>query len=96
MERRYHVYILTNRHHTVLYTGVTGNLLQRVFEHRSKTLPGFTKQYNVDKLVFYEEAADATSAIGREKQIKGGSRQKKLALITAMNPGSRDLYDDLL
>ena len=50
----------------------------------------------MDKLVFYEESADATSAIGREKQIKGGSRQKKLALITAMNPGWRDLYDDLL
>ena len=77
MERRYHVYILTNRHHTVLYTGVTGNLVQRVFEHRSKTVPGFTSRYNVDKLVFYEEAADPAAAIAREKQIKADPEQRR-------------------
>ncbi len=96
MEWRYYVYIITNRHHTVLYTGVTGDLVQRIHEHRSDPIAGFTKRYNVDKLVFYEEAADPAAAIAREKQIKGGSRQKKIALITAMNPGWRDLYDDLL
>jgi len=96
MEQRYFVYIMTNRHLTVLYTGVTGKLVQRVFEHRTKAVRGFTSRYNVDKIVFYEEAADATAAIARQKQIKAGSRRKKVALITAMNPGWRDLYEDLL
>jgi putative endonuclease len=96
MERRYHVYILTNRNHTVLYTGVTGDLVRRVYEHRSKAVPGFTARYNVDKLVFYEESIDPRTAIAREKQIKAGSRRKKIALIDGMNPGWRDLYDDLV
>jgi putative endonuclease len=96
MERQYFVYILTNRHHTVLYTGVTGTLVQRIFEHRSKTAPRFTSRYNVDKLVFYEEAANASTAIAREKQIKAGSRAKKVALIATMNPEWRDLFDGLL
>ena len=95
MERHFFVYILTNRHHTVLYTGVTSNLLRRIFEHRTKATGGFTTRYNVDKLVFYEPASGATEAITREKQIKGGSRQKKMALITAMNPTWRDLWDDI-
>jgi putative endonuclease len=96
MEQRYYVYILTNRHHTVLYTGVTGNLLQRISEHRTSTVPSFTNRYNLEKLVFYEEAADPAAAIAREKQIKAGSRRRKVALIDAMNPEWRDLYDDLL
>ncbi len=96
MERRYFVYIPTNRHHTVLYTGVTGNLVQRVCEHRTKAVPGFTSRYNVDKLVFYRESAEAATAIAREKLIKAGSRRSKVALIDAMNPAWRDLYDDLL
>ena len=96
MERRYFVYILANRHHTVLYTGVTGDLARRVFDHRAKSIPGFTSRYNVDKLVFYEESVDARTAIAREKQIKGGSRQKKIALIDAMNPDWRDLWADLI
>jgi putative endonuclease len=96
MERRYYVYIMTNSHHTVLYTGVTGNLVQRVYEHRSKAGRGFTSRYNVDVLVFYEEAADPAAAIAREKQIKAGSRRKKIALIAAMNPERRDLYEDLI
>ncbi|MGH7066597.1 MAG: GIY-YIG nuclease family protein [Acetobacteraceae bacterium] len=91
MERQFFVYILTNRHRTVLYTGVTGNLPGRIAEHRARTLPGFTARYNLDQLVFYEAAADARSAIAREKQIKGGSRHDKLALITQMNPDWRDL-----
>jgi putative endonuclease len=80
----------------VLYTGVTNDLLRRVYEHRAKTVPGFTSHYNVDKLVFYEEADQAGTAIAREKQIKAGSRRKKIALIEAMNPAWRDLYSDLV
>jgi len=95
MEHRYFVYIMTNRHHTVLYTGVTNDLVRRVFQHRDKTIPGLTSRYNLDKLVFFEETSDVLAAIAREKQIKGGSRRKKIALIEGMNPGWRDLYDDL-
>jgi putative endonuclease len=96
MERRYYVYMLTNTHHTALYTGVTGNLVQRIDEHRTHAVPGFTSRYNVDRLVFYEEAPDSAAAIAREKQIKAGSRRKKIALIIAMNPEWRDSYDDLV
>jgi putative endonuclease len=95
LEKQYCVYILTNQRHTVLYTGVTSDLLRRVFEHREKQTPGFTSRYNVDKLVYYEVTEDATAAITREKQIKAGSRRKKLDLIAAMNPEWRDLYDEL-
>jgi putative endonuclease len=95
VEHRYFVYIMTNRRHTVLYTGVTNDLVRRTFQHREKTLPGFTSRYNADKLVFYEEAIDVLEAIAREKQIKGGSRRKKIALIDEMNPLWQDLYDDL-
>jgi putative endonuclease len=95
MTKQYCVYILTNQRHTVLDTGVTSDLLRRVFEHREKRTPGFTSRYNVDKLVFYEVAEDATAAITREKQIKAGSRRKKLDLIAGMNPDWRDLSDEL-
>jgi putative endonuclease len=95
VEHRYFVYIMTNQHHTVLYTGVTNDLVRRTFEHREKTNPGFTSRYNVDKLVFFEETSDVLAAIAREKQIKGGSRRKKIALIEGLNPGWRDLYGDL-
>jgi putative endonuclease len=95
MEHRYFVYIMTNRCHTVLYTGVTNDFIRRVVQHREKTIPGFTSRCNVDKLVFYEETSDVRAAIAREKQIKGGSRHKKIALIEGMNPQRRDLYDEL-
>jgi putative endonuclease len=95
MEHRYFVYIMTNQHHTVLYTGVTNDLVRRVIQHREKMIPGFTTRYNVDKLVFYEATSDVRSAIAREKQIKGGSRRRKIALIEGMNPRWRELYDDL-
>ena len=95
MEKQYYVYILTNKRHTVLYTGVTNDLVRRVFEHREKVVPGFTKKYNVYKLVYYEMTESIESAILREKQIKGGSRQKKLDLINEMNPLWRDLYEEL-
>ncbi len=96
MEHRYFVYILTNAHHSVLYTGVTNDLLRRVSEHREKMFSGFTKRYNVEKLVFYETFSDIHQAIACEKQIKAGSRQRKLDLINAMNPDWRDLFDHLL
>ncbi len=95
MERQFFVYILTNRHHTVLYTGVTSNLPRRIAEHRTRMLPGFTSRYNLDKLVFYERASDAAAAITREKQIKAGPRRNKTALIAAANPAWRDLSADL-
>ena len=95
MEHRYFVYILTNKNHTVLYTGVTNDLLRRVSEHRDKDFSGFTHRYNVDKLVFFEGFRDPRDAIAREKRIKGGSRARKIALIDAMNPEWRDLFEDL-
>jgi putative endonuclease len=91
MNKTYCVYILTNQRNTVLYTGVTADLKSRVYQHREKLLPGFTSRYNVSKLVYYE----AGFAIGREKQIKAGSRQKKIDLINSVNPEWRDLYDNL-
>ncbi len=86
MERQYYVYILTNRSNTVLYTGVTGDLKRRVWQHRKKLVPGFTQRYKVYKLVFHEITCDVHVAIAREKQTKAGSRQKKIDLIEAMNP----------
>ena len=94
-EKLYYVYILTNERHTVLYTGVTSDLRARLYQHREKLLPGFTKRYNVWKLVYYEVGTDAAGAIAREKQIKAGSREKKLALINSLNPQWRDLYPAL-
>jgi putative endonuclease len=88
------VYIMTNKYNKVLYTGVTSNLFKRVHEHKEKTISGFTSQYNVNKLVYYEEFETMPEAIAREKQIKGGSRQKKLDLINSRNPGWNDLYDE--
>jgi putative endonuclease len=95
MEKTYCVYILTNPRNTVLYTGVTGDLRARVHQHREKLLPGFSKRYNLGKLVYYEAGDDAATAIAREKQIKAGSRQKKIDLVNGLNPEWRDLYDEL-
>jgi putative endonuclease len=89
------VYIMTNQNHTVFYTGMTSDLQGRVFQHKEKINRGFTSRYNIDKLVYYEELSDALNTIKREKQIKGGSRQKKIDLINISNPGWNDLYDDL-
>lgn len=96
MEKQYYVYIMTNQRNTVLYTGVTNNLARRVFEHRQKLIDGFTKRYNVDKLAYYEIFDDVNYAIAREKQIKGGSRQKKIDLIEKVNPEWKDLYETLI
>ena len=95
VEKLYRVYILTNQRNTVLYTGVTGDLKGRVHQHREKLLPGFTNRYNISKLVYYEAGYDASGAIAREKQIKAGSRRKKMELINRANPEWRDLYDEL-
>ncbi|MDH4272704.1 MAG: GIY-YIG nuclease family protein [Candidatus Aminicenantes bacterium] len=95
MSVQYFVYILTNRYNTVLYTGVTSDLKIRVFEHKERLIESFTKKYNVHKLVYFEIFQDAYDAISREKTIKGGSRKKKIDLITRMNPFWDDLYDKL-
>jgi putative endonuclease len=89
-ERRYFIYIMTNKYHTVLYTGVSSNLVQRVWTHKQKLIKSFTSKYNVDKLVYYEIFNDSYSAIAREKQIKAGSRQKKIDLINTVNAGWMD------
>ncbi len=95
MEKKYFIYILTNKNNTVLYTGVTNNLHRRLYEHRQKLLPGFTKKYNAAKLVYYEMFDNIENAIFREKQIKGGSREKKMTLVNHMNPEWNDLFDAL-
>ncbi|HPJ44396.1 MAG TPA: GIY-YIG nuclease family protein [Spirochaetota bacterium] len=95
MEQLYWVYMLTNVGNNVLYTGVTNDLKRRVYEHKNKLSEGFTKKYNVNKLVFYECTSSIESAINREKQIKAGSRLKKTELINEMNPHWEDLYDKL-
>ena len=86
---------MTNKYNSVLYTGVTNNLKRRVYEHKAKLVKGFTMKYNISKLVYYEVFDDPNSAITREKQIKGGSRQKKIDLIDSMNKEWKDLYQDL-
>lgn len=95
-EKTYFIYIMTNQHNRVLYTGVTNNLYRRVIEHREGRGSSFTTRYNVNKLVYYEVCDYVNDAIEREKQIKGGSRQRKLDLINEMNPEWRDLFTDLL
>ena len=95
MDRNYYVYILTNKANTVLYTGITNDLQRRVYEHKSKLANGFTKRYNVSKLVYYEVIYDPENAIAREKQIKAGSRRKKVELINGLNQKWADLYERL-
>ena len=95
MEKQYCVYILTNLYNNVLYTGVTNNLQRRVLEHKENRGSEFTKKYKVHKLVYFEVTNDVSAAILREKQIKAGSRQKKLDLINGFNKEWRDLFEDL-
>ena len=88
---------MTNKYNTVLYTGVTNNLLRRIWEHKNKlSEDSFTKKYDLNKLVYYEFFDKMPQAIQREKQIKGGSRQKKSILITKQNPEWTDLYNSLI
>ena len=90
----YYVYMLTNRTNKVIYTGVTNDLARRIYEYKHKMIEGFTSRYNLDKLVYFESCMDVRSAIEKEKQIKGGPRSKKIALIEAMNPEWKDLSID--
>ncbi len=90
----YHVYIMTNQCHTVLYIGVTNHLIRRVYEHKNGLLPGFTKRYRVHKLVYYEAFTYMYDAISREKQLKRWVREKKNKLIETQNPTWDDLGED--
>jgi putative endonuclease len=92
----YYVYITTNFRNTVLYTGVTNNLIKRIFDHKQQLADSFTAKYRVIKLVYYEICDSPEVAITREKQIKAGSRQKKIDLIRSQNPGFIDLYDEII
>jgi putative endonuclease len=94
-DRLFFVYIITNKNNTVLYTGVTSDLIKRIYQHKNKTVKGFSKKYNLEKLAYYETFYDPETAIIREKQIKKGTRQKKIDLINNFNPGWKDLYDSL-
>ena len=96
MDKQYYIYILSNKNNTVLYVGITNNLVRRVYEHKNKLCQGFTKKYNTDKLVYYEVCDEAVSAIAREKQIKAGSRKKKISLIESMNIEWDDLYTSIV
>ena len=94
---RYYIYILTNRNNTVLYTGVTNDLIRRVYEHKNNADPkSFTAKYKVHKLIYFEETGDVKSGIEREKQIKRWSRKRKNQLIETMNPKWKELYDTIL
>lgn len=95
MEKQYYIYIMTNKMNTVLYTGVTSDLKRRIYLHKNRLMDGFTKKYNVSKLVYYEISRDMKSAILREKQIKSGSRAKKIKLIQSVNIDWEDLFLEL-
>ncbi len=90
-----YVYIMTNRRNGTLYIGVTSDLVRRAYEHRTGTVPGFTKRYSLKKLVYYEVHGDIEAAIAREKAMKNWRRAWKLKRIIEMNPGWRDLFDDI-
>ncbi len=93
MSKEYDVYIMTNKSRT-LYTGVTNDLMRRVYEHKNKLVSGFTSKYNIQFLVYYESTSSIYSALEREKQIKGWLRAKKIALIDSMNPDWKDLSEE--
>ena len=93
--KTYCVYIMTNKLNSTLYTGVTNSLLRRVHEHKKGVGSKFTHRYKTNKLVYYEITNDVEAAIMREKQVKDGSRQKKIDLVNSINPEWRDLSDDL-
>lgn len=96
MDKQGYIYILTNYNKTSLYVGVTSNLIKRIYEHKHSIFKGHTAKYYIDRLVYYEQFQDIKEAIAREKQLKGGSRQKKIDLINGFNPEWKDLYNDIL
>lgn len=91
-----YIYILTNQYNTTLYVGVTSNLCKRIYEHKNKVVEGFTKRYNLSKLVYYEICDNIELAITREKFLKGKSRNYKISLINKTNPDWNDLYNEIL
>ena len=91
----YYIYILTNTYNTTLYVGVTSDLLKRIYQHKHKVADGFTKKYNLSKLVYFEEFSSIEEAIKREKYLKGKTRSFKDSLINSLNPKWIDLYSDL-
>ena len=95
MAHSFFIYILANKSNTTLYVGVTNNLIRRVYEHKNKLIEGFTKRYNIDKLIYFEQMEDVETAIEREKQIKNYSRKKKDILIKEFNPHWDDLYEKI-
>lgn len=92
---RYFVYIVTNSYDSTLYIGVTNNLRRRIWEHREKLIEGFTKRYNLAKIVYFEEYHDVREAIAREKYLKGWKRDRKQVLVASKNPGWKDLWEDI-
>ena len=94
--KNYYIYIITNKKNGTLYTGVTNNLIRRIYEHKNKLVEGFSKKYSLDKLVYYKQYSTIEDAILREKQIKGGSRKKKLDLINNFNKEWNDLYEIII
>ncbi|MEN3189374.1 MAG: GIY-YIG nuclease family protein [Atribacterota bacterium] len=94
-QKQYYVYIMTNKRNNVLYTGITSDLKKRIWEHKEKIAKGFTEKYNINKLVYFEIYNDPENAIVREKQIKAGSRDRKIELIRKINPEWKDLYSEL-
>lgn len=93
--KTYYVYILASKKNGTLYIGVTNDLIRRVYEHKNNLINGFTKQYNVHYLVYYEETNDVNDAINREKQLKNWHREWKIDLINKFNPDWKDLFDDM-
>ncbi len=91
-----YVYLMSNQKNGTIYTGVTSDIVRRVYQHKEGGVEGFTKKYHIKNLVHYEIYNDISYAIEREKQIKAGSRNKKLKLIESTNPGWKDLYDDII
>jgi len=96
MNKRYYVYITSCTKHTLFYTGITNNLIRRIYEHKNKITKGYTSKYNLDGLLYYEEYLDPQNAILREKQIKKYSQKKKINLIRKQNPDMDDLYDEII
>ena len=90
----YYVYILTNKTNSVIYIGITNNLLRRLYEHKNKLLEGFTKKYNANKLVYFEQTSDINEAIKREKTLKKWNREWKIDLIKKQNPEFKDLSSE--
>ena len=95
MDRSYYVYLITNWNNRVIYTGVTNNLARRIYEHKNKLAEGFSKKYNISKLVYFEQTNDVSAAIAREKEIKKWRREKKNNLVNSANPEWKDLSKEL-